>query len=338
MIATSPSQQDLHALSTPTTTYQIYGFRVRSNFSFTHTLSVVDGQPDLLFMCISEPPIHQDWKKTEPVFPGVDEPDLGVSLYPQGNFDILHFPGSGDFYIWPDQILCHPITPINVAQLEIDFLGTVLSFWLERQGYLALHASAIALPAGGAAGFLATSQGGKSSLAAAFIQRGYSLLTDDILPVELNAHRVTGRPGYAQMRLWPDQAQYFLGHFQDLELVHPEISKRRLPMGRDGWGNFCSVSQSINRLYLPERRDPHVWGTEIEIISLSPRDAVIELIRQSFAAPILHAMGILPERLMKLSQVVQHVPVRRLLYPNGMNYLPQVCDAIQSDCSKVLPV
>lgn len=337
MIVTLPPNQNLHASSTPTTTYQIYGFRIRSNFSFTHTLNVVEGQPELLFLCISEPPIHQDWKRVPPVFPGNGEPDLGVHLYPQTDFDILHFPGSGDFYIWADRILCHPVEPINVAQLEIDFLGTVLSFWLERQGLLALHSSAIVLPEKGAVGFLATSQGGKSSLAAAFLQQGYALLTDDILPLEWNGNTFAGRPGYPQMRLWPDQAQHFLGHYQDLKQVHPQITKRRVPMGQDGWGQFCGVSQSVACLYLPERRDPQVWGTEIEIISLSYRDAVIELIRQSFAAPILHAMGILPERLMKLSQVVQQVPVRRLLYPNGMNYLPRVCEAIQADCSKVLP-
>ncbi|UBF26552.1 hypothetical protein K9N68_00620 [Kovacikia minuta CCNUW1] len=89
---------------------------------------------------------------------------------------------------------------------------------------------------------------------------------------------------------------------------------------------------------MPERRDPAVWGTDIEIIPVSRRDAVIELIRQSFAAPILHAMGVAPERLIKLSQIVQRIPVRRLLYPNGMSYLSQVCDAIQADCSGVISV
>ncbi len=318
--------------------YQIFGFNLESNFSFTHTLTTTDEKANLLFLCVLEAPVSQDWKQSNPVFPGDDEPDLGVHFYPQNGFDILHFPGSGDFYIWSDKILCQPITPANLAQLEIDFLGTVFSFWLERQGILALHASAIAPPDGGAVGFLATSQGGKSSLAAAFIQRGYSLFTDDILPIECHDDAVIGRPGYAQMRLWPDQAKYFLGHFQDLELVHPAIAKRRLPIGQDGWGTFYDASQPIRCLYLPERRDPHLWGTAIEIASVSHRDAVIELIRQSFAAPILHAMGILPERLMKLSQLVQHVPVRRLIYPNGMAYLPQVCDAIDADSSNVMMV
>lgn len=315
-----------------TQTYQIYGFKVQSNFAFTHTLSIVEGAPDLQFRLVSERPIHFDWRQAKPVFPHADEPDLGVHFYPQPGLDILHFPASGDFYIWPDRIVCHPADGADVAQLEIDFLGTVLSFWLERQGFLALHASAVVLPKKGAIAFLATSQGGKSSLAAAFVQRSYALLTDDILPVECNESGVSGRPGYAQMRLWPDQAQQFLGDFSDLERVHPSVTKLRLPVGVNGWGQFCHSAQRLCCLYLPERRDPQTWGTDIEIVAVSRPDAVIELIRQSFAAPILQAMGILPNRLIALSQVVQNVPVRRVQYPDGMKFLDQVCEAIQADC------
>ncbi|UBF26553.1 hypothetical protein K9N68_00625 [Kovacikia minuta CCNUW1] len=180
----------------------------------------------------------EDWQQKPPVFPGMDEPDLGVHLYPQSDFDILHFPASGDFYIWSDRILCHPTTPANPIQLEIDFLGTVLSFWLERQGLPALHASAIVFPTGGTAGFLATSQGGKSSLAAAFIQRGCALLTDDILPLEWDGRTVTGRPGYAQMRLWPDQAEHFLGHFQELRIGSPGTCQTPPSYGFWGMGRI----------------------------------------------------------------------------------------------------
>jgi hypothetical protein len=323
-------------------TYQIFGFNVKSNVEFTHNLTLTSSSHDLLFLRVPEKPVQLAWEHTIPIFPGTGEPDLGVFLYRQDNFDVLHFPEVGAFYIWPEKILFHTDSQANSltnrAHLEIHFLGTVFSFWLERQGLVALHASAIVLPQGGTAGFLATSQGGKSSLAASFLQRGGQLLTDDILPVDWADSRPMGRPGYAQMRLWPDQAEYFLGRIDHLERVHPSTTKCRVPIAMDSWGQFCTQSQPLTCLYLPERRDSTVWDTAIDISPVALPEAVIELIRQSFAAPILRAMGILPDRLLKLSHLVQQVPVRRLKYPNGMAYLSDVCQAIQEDCVNSLSV
>ncbi len=133
-------------------------------------------------------------------------------------------------------------------------LGDVLSYWLERQGIRALHAAAV-VANGRAAAFLSSNYGGKSSLAAAMMQVGCPLLTDDILPVEETGGIFIGRPGYPTMRMWPDEAAYFLGSYEHLPLVHPELSKRRVFVGPDGFGSFCETSQALSCIYLPERRD-----------------------------------------------------------------------------------
>lgn len=316
--------------SVTTSVYCIYGLNLKSNFKFTHHLTIGTGQPDLTFECVDFP-LSLDWKGATPSFPAPGEPDWGIYFYPQNGFDILEFPDMGIFYVWSDKILFQPDTSANSADWEIHFLGTVLSFWLERQGIVALHASGVVLGKDCATGFLASSQGGKSSLASSLVQSGCPLLTDDILPVECREGKVLGRPGYAQMRFWPDRAEHLLGRYDDLELVHPDYSKRRVPIGLDGWGSFCDELQPLKCLYLPERRDPSTWGTKIEIVSVSSSEAVMELVRQSFAAPILQAMGILPQRLESLAKIVRQIPVKRLIYPNGMNYLPQVGEAIRAD-------
>lgn len=43
---------------------------------------------------------------------------------------------------------------------------------------------------------------------------------------------------------------------------------------------------------------------------------------------IVEAAGWQADRLGALSQLVEQVPVRRLVYPNGVEHLPQVVDAI----------
>lgn len=339
MIPAVPTQVNENMLSATLLKYRLYGLNVESRFQFSHHIMTGGcGTTDLIFECVNAPPVAQAWQTTDPIFPTTDDPDLGLYYYRQNDFEVLRLPGTGDFYIWPDKIICHLEQTSDLTWLEIQFLGSVFSFWLERQGILALHASAVVLAEDCAVGFLATSKGGKSSLAAAMVQSGCLLLTDDILPLDYQSDNVLGRPGYAQMRLWPDQAEHFLGNYQDLVPVYSEITKRRVPIGPDGWGQFCDVPQQIGCLYLPERRDPATWGTATVIESVSPRDAIIELVRQSFAGPILHAMGILPQRFNTLSKLVQQVPVRRLIYPNGVDYLPQVCEAIRADFSKEFSV
>jgi len=230
----------------------------------------------------------------------------------------------------------------------------VLSFWLERQGIPALHASAV-LIGGRAVAFLSSNQGGKSGLAATLMQSVHPLLTDDILPVEEQDGVFLGRPGYPTIRMWPDEAACFLGAYEHLPLVHPELTKRRVPVGGDGFGSFCDTSQPLACIYLPDRRDASgasttpeisavghpgrhpsqpdgaVPNTDVEILPVSPRDAVIELIRHSFSAHQVEAAGLAPQRLNFFARLAQQVPMRRLIYPAGFEHLPRVREAILGD-------
>jgi hypothetical protein len=246
--------------------------------------------------------------------------------------DVLRFTSVADFYLWPERIVCHLLNSAYDYLVEIRLLGPVLSLWLELQGFPALHASAIA--AGGqAAVFLSGNKSGKSSLAAALMQLGYPLLTDDVLPLEGHDGAFWGRPGYPIMRMWPEEALYFLGGYDDLDLVHPDLDKRRVVVGPDGFGAFCDAPQRLACLYRPERRDPAKWGTKIEIIPVSPRDAMIDLVRYSFVVRIVQATGLQPQRLDFFAQMVQQIPVRQVVYPGGFEHLPRVRDKILRDLS-----
>ena len=61
---------------------------------------------------------------------------------------------------------------------------------------------------------------------------------------------------------------------------------------------------------------------------VSPRDAVIELVRHSFAASIVESLRLQPQRLDFFAQLVQQVPMRWLIYPSGFEHLPRVREAI----------
>ena len=63
-------------------------------------------------------------------------------------------------------------------------------------------------------------------LAAALVRAGHALLADDLLAVEPASTGFRAHPGYPQMRMWPEGAEYFVGGFEDLEMAHPSFAKR----------------------------------------------------------------------------------------------------------------
>lgn len=208
--------------------------------------------------------------------------------------------------------------------MEMRLLGPVLSFWLERLGIPTLHASAVRLGQG-AAGFLSQSGGGKSSLAAAFVQAGAPLLTDDVLPIEEIAESgetFLARPGYPQMRLEPDGARHLLGRIDGLKPVSPDDTKLHVPIGAEGFGAFHDSPLPLTALYVVER------GGNPGIVPLTRREAVIELVRHSFSPYLVEALGLQPRRLDLFARLVRQVPVLRLSYPSGFEHLPGVVEAV----------
>lgn len=224
--------------------------------------------------------------------------------------------------------------------VELRFLGPVMAFWLELQGLPALHASAV-VAGGRAVAFLSGNGGGKTSLAASAIQAGYPLLTDDVLAVEPPAEPpdrpFLARPSYPQMRLWPRDAERFLGSAEGLERVHPRYAKLRVPVGEGGFGTFHHESAPLGAIYLVERPgtgtgaaggpgepgEPGGRGEPAEppsrpiIEPLAPHRALIELVRHTFTPRLVEAAGLQPRRLEVLARLVERVPVRRLVVPSG---------------------
>lgn len=334
-------EQDFLTRSRDWPVYGLYGLNLASDFPFDDSrLARGTGQPDLFFHLADEPPVT-GWEKDEPAFASSPELD-GVEesliyVYRQDGYDVLRFTDVADYYLWPEGIVCHLLDPAYKYLVEIRLLGGTFALWLELRGMPTLHASAVVVE-GHAAIFLATNSGGKSSLAASLMQVGWPLLTDDILPLERQGDMFLGRPGHPQMRMWPDQAQRFLGHYKDLEIVHPAYSKRRVPVGEGGLGTFQDGPVPLACFYLPERRDPAEWGTEVEIIPVPRTEALLSLVGQSFVPHTVQALGLQPQRLGFFTPLVTQVPMRRIIYPEGYEHLPEVRRHILEDLADLQPL
>ena len=77
------------------------------------------------------------------------------------------------------QVFTHPLRGASLEAFHSYLLGPALSFALLKLGIEPLHATTIVVD-GGAVSFLGNCGYGKSSLAAAFLEQGDPVLTDDL--------------------------------------------------------------------------------------------------------------------------------------------------------------
>jgi hypothetical protein len=323
-------------MNSSTRNYQLYGINVKSNFTLeTYLLATCDAS-QVTFMRTQVIPLKIAWGQLSPIYSNVAQqsPSQGsLYIYRLPDADVLRYADKFDFYVSANSIHCHLHDPQYENLAEIHLLGTIICYWLEQQGILTLHASA-AIIQDKAVAFLSHSGNGKSTLAVNFLTSGHALLTDDILPVEKKGERYWGRPGFPQLRLWPQEARHFFGTEHHFDQVIPTTEKKRIPLQAVGLlDRFCNQARPLGCIYLPEKVDP-AESTAIQIKPVTKRDVVMELVKHSFVPRSMHKIGLQPARLEKFAQIAEQIPVRRLIYPSGYEHLPRVRDAILVDLAR----
>lgn len=313
---------------------EAYGLRIASRFPFSFHVPIRHGPFDLTFEVVEALPLPPGWDRAPARFDqrtAAVGGDMVSAVFEVDGALVARFGSFADYHIGGKTIACHVRDPRYAFAVEIWLFGTVLALWLERHGLVALHAAAVAFDEGAAA-FLATNEGGKTTLAIALLRAGGHMLTDDVLALESVRGEVLARPGYPQVRLWPDHARALLGTIDGLERVQPGSPKLRVPVAPSTLGEFRETSAPLRVVYLPEREARR--DVSIEDVPLA--EALTQLVRHSFLVGVTDALGMTGRRFGALSDLLQKAPLRRLRYPSGLDRLPAVAQAIRSDLASIV--
>ncbi|RYG89059.1 MAG: hypothetical protein EON59_02385 [Alphaproteobacteria bacterium] len=87
--------------------------------------------------------------------------------------------------------------------VRLFLLGSAMGMLLHQRGVVPLHANAIVVDSGAIA-FLGPSRAGKSTLAAAFLDRGHAILADDVCALAQRNGEYMVLPGVPRLKLWRD--------------------------------------------------------------------------------------------------------------------------------------
>ncbi len=106
-------------------------------------------------------------------------------------------------------IIVSPMIDSEEDKIRLYVLGTCIGVLLMQKKIMTLHGSAIAIK-GKAYAIIGHSGAGKSTLAKAFINKGYQILSDDLIPLQVSKEGIPYViPSYPQQKLWQESLQKF---------------------------------------------------------------------------------------------------------------------------------
>lgn len=223
------------------------------------------------------------------------------------------------------KIVIEPTPGIAENILCPSILGPIFSVLLRQRGLLAIHASCVEIN-GEAVGFIGNSGWGKSTLANAFYNQGYPLLTDDVMAIQVNeaseTHPITF-PAYPYVKLLPDAAASLGYDFEKLNVIYSGLPKRHNQLSE----RFQRKPLPVKRIYALEK----IAAPHHQVQAISSQDALVELIRHSRVTNLLTTPEFTSAHLRQCTQLIKKVPVYRLRRKKALDAIPDLIKLIQDD-------
>jgi hypothetical protein len=283
--------------------------------------------------------IQSELPLLDPIDP-IHEPDVTVcfgclaemSVEPnQGNEILVSLPWGLKLLIRAGHEVIVDVPPgVDLAVVRAHVLGAAMACVLRQRGCLVLHASCVAQEdkAPGqsprcAIAFLGGSGWGKSTLASLFHQHGYTLLTDDVMALQmdgLNGQSPLVVPSFPEVKLLPDAAAA-VGVASESESMLQSLSyKRTQRLDRQ----FTTDAIPLKHLYVLRVGDVH------DISPIPSRLAFTELIQHSRATKTMADQAFMVKHFHQCSALVKAVPISYLQRPRSLDQLPALVKWVEA--------
>ena len=220
------------------------------------------------------------------------------------------------------EIFIDPVPNIDEDSIRVFLLGSALGALLFQRGHLVLHGNGIQVD-GKCLVCVGPSGAGKSTLAAAFRQRGYSLLADDVVPVDAQCRAI---PGFPRIKLWQDTADKLGIETQSLRRIRPDMEKFNFPLTEQD----PLEPLPIRWVYiLGSHQQPTIESTLIKgMRRFQP------LYRNTYRVRFLEGMALRPDHLKLCGQLASQIHLTRIIRPERGFELDQLVDYILADIAE----
>src|SRR5690554_2951217 len=234
--------------------YRVYGLNVASSRYLPYLCSTTStGNTDVHVTFVGNRPVQQP---PDGYFRFWEQPEGGLGFWARMAV------GWAEYVISPDGSTIRIAHPDETPLLEVMrcLAGVSLGAALRFKNVLVLHASTVSVN-GAALAFAAPPGAGKSTLSAAFHQRGYSLISEDVVALDEREDGYTVRPGYAGVRLYPEALEYLYG---------PAVAAEALPVDQKRLHRLDAIPEApcpLRAVYVLAPRNPDLRAPCITSLS-----------------------------------------------------------------------
>lgn len=195
--------------------------------------------------------------------------------------------------------------------------GPLFSILLRQRKFLILHGSCVVLR-NKAIAFIGGSKTGKSTIAEAFLQRNYSIITDDVLAIHFNSSFPKVVTSIPRIKLWSDSAAAMGYTPSQLPRINRNCQKRFHQFKPINSSNY-----SLSSIYFLDR------ASEVNIKKLNFLDAFIQLLQHSRGTALNHPEYV-KSHFNYCSSLLHYIPCYSLQRPFDYNMLPKVLEKVQA--------
>ena len=296
--------------SRPLRDYRAYGLWVRSPIPLPFVPVPVPpaGEPDVTLRIGATPEAlptpagkRGQWETTPGAFL-MDVPGVARYLVTAGR-DILVEPRGGSDH-----------------DVRIFLTGSIFAALLQQRGVVTFHSSAVKTNSG-AVLFAGGSGSGKSSLLAALIERGYTMLADDVTGVVLDADgHAVALPAFPSMRLWVDTLDKLEERPQTQGKVREDMKKYQVPVER-----FRAKPLAVHAVCVLTSHQRE----DVEVETVPPSHAFGWLWKYTYRKRYLHGLGQHPAHFRTITAMAKRLPVVRVARPAHPFLLNALADRVE---------
>ncbi|HXP79463.1 MAG TPA: hypothetical protein VN976_06135 [Verrucomicrobiae bacterium] len=267
-----------------------------------------------------------------PVLDERGDPNLTVARLAQ-NDSVAFFYSDGARFIvdrlgrevcadWPDKF--------TLEDACTYLLGPVIAFVLRLRGVTCLHASSVVVD-GRAIVLFGPAGAGKSTTAAAFALKGYSVLSDDVAVLADLGDRFLVQPGYPRINLWRDSVRTLFGSEDALPRITPTWEKRYLALDQNKL-RFQSSPLPLGAIYILGEREAELTAPVIE--EVVGGEAIMALVANTYVNYLLDR-DMRKREFDVLSRLLPGVPVRRVRPAADTSKIFALCERIAADATQL---
>ncbi|WP_164667426.1 HPr kinase/phosphorylase [Virgibacillus doumboii] len=213
-----------------------------------------------------------------------------------------------------------PFEGSNDDQIRLYILGTCLGVALMQRKILPIHGSCIAID-GKAYAIVGDSGAGKSTLASAFVNRGFQLLTDDVIAVTLSEENVPiVIPSYPQQKLWQESLDQFGLKSNQFKPIYDRETKFAIPVT----DHFLDKPMPLAGIFELNKTDQH----EIEILPVQQLERFPILYYNTYRNFMINRSGLMEWHFEFSANMVNRIDFYQIMRPSSRFTAHELVDNI----------